>query len=147
MQIESLKQQIIGTLTFSTNFVLMSQAGYFDLESATKPLLHMWSLAVEQQFYFFVPALLAFTPAKHWRKLLIALAIVSFVGCLYLSASNQSAAFYLLPTRAWELLIGSIASMLVHSTVVKSVTSKLAIPAFAVLLVSPFVNSGLSHPY
>lgn len=146
MQIESLKQQIIGALTFSTNFVLLSQAGYFDLESATKPLLHMWSLAVEEQFYFFVPALLAFTPAKHWRKILVVLAIASFVGCLYLSASNQSAAFYLLPTRAWELLIGSIASMLVHSAVVKNAASKLAIPAFAVLLASPFVNSGLSHP-
>lgn len=146
MQIESLKQQIIGALTFSTNFVLLSQAGYFDLESATKPLLHMWSLAVEEQFYFFVPALLAFTPAKHWRKILVVLAIASFVGCLYLSLSNQSAAFYLLPTRAWELLIGSIASMLVHSAAVKNVTSKLAIPAFAVLLASPFVNSGLSHP-
>jgi len=146
MQIDSLKQQIIGALTFSTNFVLLSQAGYFDLESATKPLLHMWSLAVEEQFYFFVPALLAFTPAKHWRKILVALAIASFVGCLYLSLSNQSAAFYLLPTRAWELLIGSIASMLVYSAAVKSVASKLAIPAFAVLLASPFVNSGLSHP-
>jgi len=146
MQIESLKQQIIGALTFSTNFVLLSQAGYFDLESATKPLLHMWSLAVEEQFYFFVPALLAFTPAKHWRKILVVLAIASFVGCLYLSLSNQSAAFYLLPTRAWELLIGSIASMLVHSAAVKNVTSKLAVPAFAVLLASPFVNSGLSHP-
>ena len=146
MQIESLKQQIVGALTFSTNLVLLSQAGYFDLESATKPLLHMWSLAVEEQFYFFVPALLAFTPAKHWRKILIFLAIASFVGCLYLSASNQSAAFYLLPTRAWELLIGSIASMLVHSNVIKSMTSKLAIPAFAVLLASPFVNTGLSHP-
>ncbi|UMY63941.1 acyltransferase family protein [Pseudomonas sp. LS.1a] len=146
MQIDSLKQQIIGALTFSTNFVLLSQAGYFDLESATKPLLHMWSLAVEEQFYFFVPALLAFTPAKHWRKILVVLAIASFVGCLYLSLSNQSAAFYLLPTRAWELLIGSIASMLVYSTAVKSVASKMAIPAFAVLLASPFVNSGLSHP-
>ena len=146
MQIESLKQQIIGALTFSTNFVLLSQAGYFDLESATKPLLHMWSLAVEEQFYFFVPALLAFTPAKHWRKILVVLAIASFVGCLYLSLSNQSAAFYLLPTRAWELLIGSIASLLVHSAAVKNVTSKLAIPAFAVLLASPFFNSGLSHP-
>lgn len=146
MQIDSLKQQIIGALTFSTNFVLLSQAGYFDLESATKPLLHMWSLAVEEQFYFFVPALLAFTPAKHWRKVLVVLAIASFVGCLYLSLSNQSAAFYLLPTRAWELLIGSIASMLVHSTAVKSVASKMAIPAFAVLLASPFFNSGLSHP-
>ena len=146
MQIESLKQQIIGALTFSTNFVLLSQAGYFDLESATKPLLHMWSLAVEEQFYFFVPALLAFTPAKHWRKILVVLAIASFVGCLYLSLSNQSAAFYLLPTRAWELLIGSIASMLVHSAAVKNVTSKLAIPAFAVLLASPVFNSGLSHP-
>ncbi|MDD1961755.1 acyltransferase [Pseudomonas sp. 39004] len=146
MQTESLKQQIIGALTFSTNFVLLSQAGYFDLESATKPLLHMWSLAVEEQFYFFVPALLAFTPARHWRKILVVLAIASFVGCLYLSLSNQSAAFYLLPTRAWELLIGSIASMLVHSAAVKNVTSKLAIPAFAVLLASPFFNSGLSHP-
>ncbi|WP_343582969.1 acyltransferase family protein [Pseudomonas sp.] len=146
MQIDSLKQQIIGALTFSTNFVLLSQAGYFDLESATKPLLHMWSLAVEEQFYFFVPALLAFTPAKHWRKILVVLAIASFVGCLYLSLSNQSAAFYLLPTRAWELLIGSIASMLVYSAAVKSVASKLAIPSFAVLLASPFFNSGLSHP-
>lgn len=146
MQIDSLKQQIIGALTFSTNFVLLSQAGYFDLESATKPLLHMWSLAVEEQFYFFVPALLAFTPAKHWRKILVALAIASFVGCLYLSLSNQSAAFYLLPTRAWELLIGSIASMLVYSANVKNVASKLAIPSFAVLLASPFFNSGLSHP-
>lgn len=146
MQIDSLKQQIIGALTFSTNFVLLSQAGYFDLESATKPLLHMWSLAVEEQFYFFVPALLAFTPAKHWRKILVALAIASFVGCLYLSLSNQSAAFYLLPTRAWELLIGSIASMLVYSANVKNVASKLTIPSFAVLLASPFFNSGLSHP-
>lgn len=146
MQIDSLKQQIIGALTFSTNFVLLSQAGYFDLESATKPLLHMWSLAVEEQFYFFVPALLAFTPAKHWRRILVVLAIASFVGCLYLSLSNQSAAFYLLPTRAWELLIGSIASMLVYSANVKNVASKLAIPSFAVLLASPFFNSGLSHP-
>lgn len=146
MQVESLKQQVIGALTFSTNLVLLSQAGYFDIESATKPLLHMWSLAVEEQFYFFVPALLVFTPAKHWRKILMVLAIASFVSCLYLSSSNQSAAFYLLPTRAWELLIGSIASMLVHSVFVKSISSKLAIPAFAVLLASPFINSSLPHP-
>jgi peptidoglycan/LPS O-acetylase OafA/YrhL len=146
MQIESMKQQVIGALTFSTNFVLLSQAGYFDIESATKPLLHMWSLAVEEQFYFVVPALLAFTPAKHWKKILIVLALASFMGCLYLSASNPSAAFYLLPTRAWELLIGSVASMVVHNGIVKSVSLKLAVPAFAVLLASPFVNSGLSHP-
>lgn len=146
MQVESLKQQVIGALTFSTNIVLLGQAGYFDIESATKPLLHMWSLAVEEQFYFIVPALLALTPAKHWKKILAVLAIGSFIGCLYVSYQNQSAAFYLLPTRAWELLIGSIASMLVHSGTVKSVASRLAVPAFVVLLVSPFLNSGLSHP-
>lgn len=146
MQIESLKQQVLGALTFTTNFVLLSQADYFDIESATKPLLHMWSLAVEEQFYFIIPALLAFSPARHWKKILIVLAIASFVGCLYLSLSNQSAAFYLLPTRAWELLVGSIASMLVNNGIVKALTLKFALPAFAVLLISPFVNSGLPHP-
>lgn len=146
MQVESMKQQVIGALTFSTNFVLLSQAGYFDIESATKPLLHMWSLAVEEQFYFVLPALLACVSLKYRKNALVVLATASFIGCLYLSASNQSAAFYLLPTRAWELLIGSIASMLVSNDYVKRCCLKLALPAFAILLATPFVNSNLPHP-
>jgi len=146
VQIESLKEQVFGALTFTTNFVLLSQAGYFDIESTTKPLLHLWSLAIEEQFYFVVPALLVLTPSKHWKKTLCAIAVLSFAGCLYLAASNPSAAFYLLPTRAWELLLGSIASMIALNASVKGYATKLAIPALAVILASPFLNTGLSHP-
>lgn len=138
--------QVIGALTFSINFVLWQQVGYFDVAAASKPLLHMWSLAIEEQFYILFPAILVFTPRRAWRFVLVALAVVSLVACIYIARNHPSAAFYLLPTRAWELMIGAIAALLAANSTVIRIARALLIPAFAALAVIPFVSTGHQHP-
>lgn len=112
--------QLLGALTFSANFVFALGTGYFDGGADTKPLLHMWSLSLEEQFYFVAPLLLWLTPLRARLGLMILATISSFVLCIYLangtpigSISGQTVenlAFYMLPARAWELLVGGIAA-------------------------------------
>ena len=104
-------QSLLATSLFSSNFLFWMEAGYFDAESHSKPLLHTWSLAVEEQYYLFYPLLLAFA-YRLGRVTLVAilclLASLSFMVSVWLSAADSSSAFYLLHSRLWELLIGSI---------------------------------------
>lgn len=97
---------------FIANLVLWSDAGYFDTDSALKPLLHLWSLSVEEQFYIAWPLLLwAF-----WRRnlLLVALAVLlgSFLFNVSLVHEDATAAFYSPLSRAWEPMIGAIVAYL-----------------------------------
>ncbi len=94
---------------FASNIVLWAESGYFDQSAETKPLLHLWSLGIEEQFYLVWPILLAVA----WRlrisllKLSIVLAALSF-ACNVLTVAGQPASAFFLPhTRAWELMIGS----------------------------------------
>lgn len=112
IELESLYHQVIGSVTYTTNFVLLNQVGYFDSAAASKPLLHMWSLAVEEQFYLLFPLILLALPPRHWLTASAFLLVASILACLYLTHIHPSAAFYLLPTRAWELLIGSAGYLL-----------------------------------
>lgn len=93
------------------NVLFYRQAGYFDSLAESKPLLHTWSLSVEEQFYLFLPLLLMLL-SKKGRRVLIpvlgCLAVVSFLLCLKDIEKKQSAVFYLLHYRAWELLAGSL---------------------------------------
>jgi len=117
-QMKAFGAQLLGSLTFSANVVLALQSGYFDSVAETKPLLHMWSLSLEEQFYFFAPILLFFTPRKFRIGLLAAALVLSLALCLLLmtgpawlpvtAAASQKLAFFMLPARAWELLAGSI---------------------------------------
>lgn len=138
--------QVVGALTFSINFVLWNQVGYFDVAAASKPLLHMWSLAIEEQFYILFPAILAFTPIKAWRHVLAILATISLVACVYIAAKDTSTAFYLLPTRAWELLIGALGALLATNPTAIRCARALLLPAFAALAILPFVRTGHAHP-
>lgn len=138
--------QVIGALTFSINFVLWQQVGYFDVAAASKPLLHMWSLAIEEQFYILFPAILVFTPRRAWRFALATLAVVSLIACIYIAQNHPSAAFYLLPTRAWELMIGAIAALLAANQATIRIARALLIPSFAALAILPFVSTGHQHP-
>lgn len=107
--------QLLATATFTANFYFRSQTGYFTEAADTQPLLHTWSLAVEEQFYIFFPILLYFLyryARKHIASALIGLSVLSFVGCVFLTYVAESTAFYMLPTRAWELGIGAILSVL-----------------------------------
>ena len=82
--------------------------GYWDRASVEMPLLHLWSLSVEEQFYFFWPALLLFTRS---RKAIAALAIASFVLAEYWMLTNPEAAFYRMPARFWELAAGGLIAL------------------------------------
>ncbi len=114
--------QMLGALSFSANIVLWRQSGYFEGQAELKPLLHTWSLAVEEQYYFLLPALMAFIPRRGWLGSLLCLALGSYaLGVIF--ADRVSATFYLLPTRAWELLIGSCGALVASSTHSPSSTS------------------------
>ncbi|HEY4555762.1 MAG TPA: acyltransferase family protein, partial [Lysobacter sp.] len=100
-----------ATLLFASNVFFWRTSGYFNTESGINPLLHTWSLAVEEQFYIGLPILLLVLHRYARGRLALALgalAVVSFAACVALTPLRPSAAFYLSPFRAWELLAGSL---------------------------------------
>jgi peptidoglycan/LPS O-acetylase OafA/YrhL len=102
----------VSTATlFVSNVLFARQTGYFDLAAEEKPLLHTWSLAVEEQFYIFYPIFL-FLMYKYLRKYLAAsttaVLLVSFAVGLWGVKHEPTASFYLAPTRAWELMLGAL---------------------------------------
>ncbi|ABC31630.1 predicted acyltransferase [Hahella chejuensis KCTC 2396] len=102
-------KSIMAVATFSSNILFWSESGYFDSSAEMKPLLHTWSLAVEEQYYIIFPLLLMFTWRFGKKVVLVVLAIgfLSSLGMAHWGAYHKpTAAFYLLPTRGWELLIG-----------------------------------------
>ena len=104
-----LGQHIAAGAAFISNFVLWSEAGYFDNSAHTKPLLHLWSLGIEEQFYIVWPFLL--WVASKLRVSLFALTLILTAVSLYLNItgikSDAVATFYSPQTRVWELLVGS----------------------------------------
>ena len=106
-------KSIVATSLFGSNFLFLSESGYFDSAALVKPLLHTWSLAIEEQFYIFFPIILWLIRSLSKNKILSTLcllALASFTfNILYIyHFDDQESAFYMLITRAWELLIGSI---------------------------------------
>jgi peptidoglycan/LPS O-acetylase OafA/YrhL len=104
-------KSIIASIFFVSNMLFYSQSGYFDGELDSNPLLHTWSLSVEEQFYIFFPLLIFFTRSwttTHRRQLVWALTLASFVAAQWMVSRNASAAFYLIPFRTWELALGSL---------------------------------------
>ena len=95
---------------FLSNVLFGRQDGYFDNASDLKPLLHTWSLSVEEQFYVVFPVLLGLLIrfAKHWRQWLLGMLLVSLCLSIWAVKHAPSMAFFLLPMRAWELLAGSL---------------------------------------
>jgi peptidoglycan/LPS O-acetylase OafA/YrhL len=104
-------QSLIAVSTFASNILFWRTSGYFDAAAELNPLLHTWSLAVEEQFYLFFPLLLilAWRLSKRWILLtLVIFAFVSLIGAEWGAINKPTANFYLLPTRCWELLIGAL---------------------------------------
>lgn len=108
-------QSVAASSLAVSNVLFWKETGYFDTQAALKPLLHTWSLAVEEQFYCVLPILFA-TVAAHRRRLLLPLlvggAALSFLACQHSLASDSAFAFYMLPSRAWELLFGAGVALL-----------------------------------
>lgn len=113
-QLEDFCKSVLSVLLFSSNIFFWQQSGYFSPSNSEKPLIHTWSLSLEEQFYFFFPLLLLFSLRLSKKKL------IAFIGTLYLlslslahwgSVAKPAATFFLLPTRIWELLMGSLLAL------------------------------------
>src|SRR6202011_5851644 len=104
-----LSADVFASAAFFPNIALLLQSGYFDIESGKKPLLHLWSLGIEEQFYLLWPLILML--AVRLRLSILAavsvIGVASFVLNVVLIGSHPVATFYLPFTRAWELLAGA----------------------------------------
>jgi peptidoglycan/LPS O-acetylase OafA/YrhL len=104
-------KSLLATAGFVSNFQFWSEAGYFDAAASEKPLLHTWSLAVEEQFYLLFPGLLLLLRGASRKRLLAVLGII-LLASLALNIWGirhwPVSTFYLLPSRFWELMLGSI---------------------------------------
>ncbi len=111
---KALGRHIAGGAGFISNFFLWQDSGYFDGAAETKPLLHLWSLGIEEQFYIVWPSLLyvAWTRRSNLFLVILLIALISFSVNVGQVHSNAIAAFYSPATRFWELLIGSVLACL-----------------------------------
>ncbi|MFV0676519.1 acyltransferase family protein [Variovorax sp. tm] len=113
-EFSQLGKQTTGGAAFFANLVFLGEAGYFDATAETKPLLHLWSLGIEEQFYIFWPLLLGLAWRKRWPILRVTLAVatVSFLVNVLTVQPHRAAAFYSPLSRAWELMAGGLLAVM-----------------------------------
>lgn len=113
---EALGRHVAGGTAFMANILLYFEMGYFDAAAHAKPLLNLWSLGIEEQFYFIYPLIL--WACCKLRRLaapgMALLCILSFADNIYMAFRHPDADFYLPLSRFWELLAGSCLQMLQH---------------------------------
>jgi len=111
---ELVLQAVSSLLAFSNLYLWKTTGGYWDASSENIALLHTWSLSLEEQFYFVLPFILVFLMHRYGVKklfpILLVLALASFILCIIVTEFRRSAAFYTLPTRMWEFLLGVLLS-------------------------------------
>ncbi|MDB5145924.1 MAG: acyltransferase [Mucilaginibacter sp.] len=109
-EFKQLGKHASGGAAFVSNFVLWNEAGYFDNAAETKPLLHLWSLGIEEQFYIFFPFMLwlAWKCRQNLLYVIVAIALASYALNIAKFKTDLVADFFSPQTRFWELMIGSI---------------------------------------
>lgn len=105
-------RSIVATGLFSSNVLFWRTTGYFDSPAGTQPLLHTWSLGVEERFYLLFPLLaMVLASRAHRIRMTILTALASASLALSILTTPSNAAFFLAPTRAWELLVGAVLAL------------------------------------
>lgn len=109
VEFKALGKHVLGGATFISNFFLWNESGYFDTFAGSKPLLHLWSLGIEEQYYIFWPLILSIA----WRNkrslllVIVSMGAASFFFSLFEIKVDPVATFYSPVTRVWELMLGS----------------------------------------
>ncbi len=112
-ELVSLARHVVAGSLFSSNLLLWNEVGYFDTTALAKPLLHLWSLGVEEQFYLVWPLFLTVLPLNRRIRLLSVAVLValSLMISESLAYSDPSQGFYMLHSRAWELGVGGLIAL------------------------------------
>ena len=139
---KQLGKHIAGGAGFIANFILWSESSYFDNLADTKPLLHLWSLGIEEQFYIVWPPIIwaAWRLRLRILPIIFMIAIASFTWNLYSISIDPVATFYSPLTRFWELLIGSV---LAYVTVFQTKYPKLAVSSVSQANTYSWIGCGL----
>lgn len=128
----------LATAAFASNIYFYADTGYFTLDALNRPLLHTWSLAVEEQFYILWPIILA--ACVRWKPgslkpVVAGICLVSLLLSVWMVDVDMSAAFYLIPFRAWELAIGGMLALILPQIAwPRHIRSLIGVAALGVLL-------------
>lgn len=112
--LKGLSESLVAATLFVSNIYFWKDSGYFAAEAIYRPFLHTWSLSVEEQFYIFMPIaiyLIARWFKSRWLLVFLPVLLLSLALSIVATERAPTANFYLLPTRAWELLIGAILAL------------------------------------
>ncbi len=151
----SLGAQVAAGLGFYQNFHLLHQVGYFDTAAELKPMLHLWSLSIEEQYYLVFPLILVLSRKKKWLLgLIVFFAMASFSADLVVGRTHIARSFFLPYTRFWELLGGAVLAWAglnvprwAESPQPRRLHSLLSLAGFALILTGVFAfNSGMAYP-
>jgi peptidoglycan/LPS O-acetylase OafA/YrhL len=117
-----LGKHIAASAGFVQNLVLWGESGYFDIASELKPLNHLWSLAIEEQFYLIFPLLawVARRAGLNLMALVLLIGIASFAANVYATGHDPIGAFFSLQTRAWELMVGAVIALAISNERLKA---------------------------
>jgi peptidoglycan/LPS O-acetylase OafA/YrhL len=140
-QFKDFSQSLVAVSLFASNILFWRESGYFDAAAEEKPLLHTWSLTVEEQYYFLFPIFLILTWRFGKNKVFWMIVLFSVVSLLLSEwgwRNKANANFFLFPTRAWELLAGSITAFIVQRRGVQS-NNLLSLLGLAAIFYSIFV--------
>jgi len=122
-QLKDFAQSLVSVVFFGSNVLFWIESGYFESAAELKPLLHTWSLAVEEQYYLIFPMFLLIAWRYGRNRVFWSVVVISAMSLLLAEwgwRNDPDANFYLAPTRAWELLAGSICAFLTVGRAVKS---------------------------
>jgi peptidoglycan/LPS O-acetylase OafA/YrhL len=137
VETEDFAKSLVAAVFSQSNFYFWSLSSYFDAPAAFKPLLHTWSLAVEEQFYIFFPLFLMLIQrvSRKWlRPSIVAITVISFAASAVGAYRFPNATFYLAPTRAWELMVGTLLSLGMFPAIQDAVRRNIATLAGAALI-------------
>ncbi len=150
---EELRRHLGASTIFANNILLWSEAGYFDTASELKPLLHLWSLGVEEQFYLLWPLLIWWCARRgvRWTPAIAGVIVISFaLNVAAVTSGNTATAFFLPHTRLWQLAAGALLASLARDGL--RVGSRLATAlsiagVFLILLTFVALTRGRDHAY